>query len=328
MNLKSMLTTITAAMICLTGTPLIPALADISMMTASAEDELTYGELTYKVIGDTVTISCCDKSAVTVDIPAKIDGKSVTTIGLSAFADCTSLTTVTIPESVTMIGMGAFAGCTSLQSITVPKSVTVLSTSVFSGCTSLKTAVIQANITYLGASVFSDCTSLRSISLPESVTSVGISAFSGCTNLTSIWIPKGMTKVIMNAFSGTFLTDIYYAGTEAQWKKVDVDNNNDPFTTATVHFNAAALPEPDLLLGDVNGDDAINASDAAVVLITAAQIGAGDAVDLTDKQKSAADVNKDSKINASDAAVILMYAAAVGAGDKDVKIEDFITSTQ
>ncbi len=319
---------LTAAIVCLTGTPMLPeCMTQFVSVTASAEEDLTYGDLTYKVLGDTVTITGCTDTAVSLDIPAEIDGHAVTIIGLGAFKDRTALTSVKIPDSVTMIGMEAFAG-TGLQSITIPESVTVLSTSVFSGCASLKRAVIQAQVTYLGASLFSDCTSLQSISIPESVTSIGISAFSGCTSLTDIWIPKGMTKVIMNAFSNTALTDIYYAGTEAQWKNISVDSGNDAFTAAGVHYDAAALPEPELLLGDVNDDTAINASDAAVVLIAAAQIGAGGEPELTDKQKSAADVNKDNKINASDAAIILIYAAAVGAGEKDVKIEDFVNTSK
>lgn len=77
------------------------------------------------------------------------------------------------------------------------------------------------------------------------------------------------------------------------------------------------------LLGDLNGDTIVNASDAAQILIAAAVIGAGQDSGLTEAQKNAADVNHDSSINASDAAVILIYAAAIGAG-QDVKLTDFV----
>lgn len=72
-------------------------------------------------------------------------------------------------------------------------------------------------------------------------------------------------------------------------------------------------------LGDVNGDNLVNASDAAIVLIAAANIGAGTDSGLTETQKTAADINSDTQINASDAAVILIYAAAVGAGQQAVE---------
>ena len=68
------------------------------------------------------------------------------------------------------------------------------------------------------------------------------------------------------------------------------------------------------LLGDLNGDDTVNASDAAVLLIAAAEIGAGNASGLTEEQEVAADVDYDRTINASDSANILIYAADVGAG--------------
>ena len=59
-----------------------------------------------------------------VTIPTNINGLTVTTIGASAFIDCTSLTNVTIPNSVTSIGEYAFYDCTSLTSVTIPNSVT------------------------------------------------------------------------------------------------------------------------------------------------------------------------------------------------------------
>ena len=82
-------------------------------------------------------------------------------------------------------------------------------------------------------------------------------------------------------------------------------------------------PQKQTLLGDVNGDGIVNASDAAQILIAAAAFGAGNSYGLTNAQITAADVNGDGSINASDAAVILIYAAGIGAG-QDVKIEDFV----
>ena len=56
---------------------------------------------------------------------------SVTSIGLSAFRDCSSLTSVEIPNSVTSIGSSAFYGCTGLTSIEIPNSVTTIDSSAF-----------------------------------------------------------------------------------------------------------------------------------------------------------------------------------------------------
>ncbi|MCR4647288.1 MAG: leucine-rich repeat protein [Oscillospiraceae bacterium] len=76
-------------------------------------------------------------------------------------------------------------------------------------------------------------------------------------------------------------------------------------------------------MGDVNEDGVVNASDAALVLIASAIIGAGDASGLTESQKKAADVNADGSINASDAACILQFAAVRGSGT-DMTMKEFM----
>ena len=68
----------------------------------------------------------------------------VTSIGSSAFYDCSSLTSMVIPASVTSIGKQAFYGCSSLTSIVIPDGVTSIGEQAFWGCSSL------ASITFNG----------------------------------------------------------------------------------------------------------------------------------------------------------------------------------
>ena len=165
--------------------------------------------------------------------PVSPEGDKVTSIGRSAFRDCTSLTSITIPDSVTSIGSEAFLGCSGLTSITIPDSVTNINNWTFSGCTSLnsiqvdenntvyhsdgnclietatktmlvgcKTSVIptDGSVTSIGAYAFYSCTSLTSITIPDSVTSIGCRAFYGCTGLTIITVPDSVTSIEGNAF--------------------------------------------------------------------------------------------------------------------------------
>ncbi len=135
--------------------------------------------------------------------------EGVTSIGYDAFNGCTSLTSITIPNSVTSIGYNAFNGCTSLTSITIPNSVTSIGSYAFNGCTSLTSITIPEGVTSIGSSAFYCCTSLTSITIPNSVTSIGYNAFNGCTSLTSITIPNSVTSIGYDAFDGCDSLIIY-----------------------------------------------------------------------------------------------------------------------
>ena len=166
---------------------------------------------------------------------------SVTSIGSSAFVNCTALTSVTIPNSVIGIGDGAFSGCTSLTNVTIPNGVTGIGQQAFSGCTNLTSVTIGSSVTSMGTTLYSSpfdgCTSLTNFSvdaanlafsslngvvfdkaqttlilfppgrggsyvIPASVTNIGVRAFAGCKSLTNVTIGNGVTNIGPGAFSG------------------------------------------------------------------------------------------------------------------------------
>ena len=184
----------------LLGLVTFAAMAVLCAVCAGAE---TYGDYEYYVRDDgTVEITDYNGSAEKVDIPAEINGKSVTSIGNGAFKDCTSLVNITIPDSVTGIGFNAFYGCTSLTNITIPNSVTSIGDSAFYDCASLTSITIPDSLTNISTSTFSGCTSLTNITISDSVASIGEYAFYGCISLTSITIPNSVTEIGIFAFSG------------------------------------------------------------------------------------------------------------------------------
>ncbi len=126
----------------------------------------------------------------------------VTSIGQSAFWNCTSLTSITIPNSVTSIGQSAFRNCTSLTSITIPNSVMSIGNSAFENCSSLTSIIIPNSVTSIGIYAFDGCSGLTSITIPNSVASIGNRAFHGCRSLTSITIPNSVTSIGNRAFDG------------------------------------------------------------------------------------------------------------------------------
>ena len=126
---------------------------------------------------------------------------SVTSIGERVFMDCSGLTSATIGNSVTSIGNYAFDGCKSLTSITLGNSVTSIGESAFEGCKSLTSVTIPNSVTSIGNQAFCYCEGLISVTIPNSVTSIGDSAFMCCSGLTSITIPNSVTSIGDYAFN-------------------------------------------------------------------------------------------------------------------------------
>ena len=127
----------------------------------------------------------------------------MTSIGEWAFKQCSSLTSVEIPNSVTSIGDDAFSGCSSLTSVEIPNSVTSIGESAFESCSSLTSVEIPNSVTSIGWGAFKQCSSLTSVEIPNSVTSIGDYAFRDCSRLTSVEIPNSVTSIGSEAFYGT-----------------------------------------------------------------------------------------------------------------------------
>ena len=120
------------------------------------------------------------------------------------------MTNLVLPSGVTSIGHSAFYECSGLTSLTLPSGITSINYSTFSCCSGLTNLVLPSSVTSIGNNAFSSCHGLTSITLPSSVTSIGDYAFSGCYGLTSITLPSGVTSIGKYAFSDcSSLASIY-----------------------------------------------------------------------------------------------------------------------
>ena len=130
-------------------------------------------------------------------------------MGNQFFKGCTGLTSIVLPEWVIRIADQTFSGCTSLTSVVLPGGLKCIASQAFRGCTSLTSIELPEGLTEIGGSAFYDCKSLTSIELPEGVTFTNSAVFSNCSSLTSIVLPSGFKEVPQHTFSYcTSLTSI------------------------------------------------------------------------------------------------------------------------
>ena len=102
--------------------------------------------------------------SITIPEKVRIGGKvyTVTSIGYFAFKECSSLTSINIPESVTNIGKSAFSGCERLTGINIPESVTSIEKWAFSGCSNLDIVIDNSKKNVeVGIFAFDGCKSVK-----------------------------------------------------------------------------------------------------------------------------------------------------------------------
>lgn len=191
----------------------------------------------------TLTITDYDGFSKDLEIPAEINGKSVTELGESAFAYHYKIKSIKIPNTVNIIGSKAFESCSSMENVSIPDSITTIQTAAFWFCTSLKEIILPDSVTSIGKNVCCACeamekvvlsknlniipdsafaqTKIHKVVIPEGVTEIDEGAF---WNLTCIELPDSINKLKINLYEAKVL----YQGTKEQWNNILFDDNLRP----------------------------------------------------------------------------------------------------
>ena len=187
-----------------------------------ADGSALTGTLTIPATINGATVTAIGANAFqNLGIPKVQFPEGITTINYGAFADCTALESLTLPDSLTAIkggnnGRGAFSGCTALKSVRFGSGLTTIGdgwqntsdtnpdetagTGAFGLCSNLETVEFGPNLQSIGRHAFSECIALKVLTLPDSLQQIEINAFYHNTSLASVSFGTGLTMINAYAF--------------------------------------------------------------------------------------------------------------------------------
>ena len=145
-------------------------------------------------IGDEAFYECKALTEFCSDTAFIIPGK-LQTIGARAFYKCQSINEVNFNESVSSLGESAFENCTSLKTVALSSLLETIPKAAFKGCNNLVRVIFKAGNKTIGESAFESCIKLGGIELAYSINKIDNYAFRGCTRLMSVEIPNGEVTI-------------------------------------------------------------------------------------------------------------------------------------
>lgn len=148
---------------------------------------------TVTTIGSDAFTHCENLKSVSIAGAVKIERR--------AFAECSSLTAVTLPETLTSLEEMVFSSCTALERISLPDSLEQIPNHLFESCSALKSVAFGAKVRSIGNSAFYLCEAFEHAQLPETLVSLGEYAFYE-SGIMSLQIPEGITEIPYRAFTG------------------------------------------------------------------------------------------------------------------------------
>ena len=160
------------------------------------------GALTIQGTGDMPTVQGYGYPWKAFDVRTVTISNGVTSIAEEAFADCTEITSVSLPDSLASIGYAAFRGCHSLGNFSkIPEGLGYIGNEAFRDCRSLTSFNIPSSCSRLGANLFKDSSlTYLTSSSGGSLTEIKTNTFYGCPDLRYVTLPDSMPRICYNAF--------------------------------------------------------------------------------------------------------------------------------
>ena len=181
-----------------------------SGVTEEIETAANKALITITISGGTTELYYYDDNIIPVKafydrgdiISANIES-GITGISERAFAACSGLTSLTMPDTVTTLGINVFSNAKSLSTIHISSGLTSLPNSVFEGA-GLTAITVPDTITSVGERCFTNCYNLTNAYLPDTITTSALSSyfFSSCSGMTSVHIPNGIKNLGHYCFTG------------------------------------------------------------------------------------------------------------------------------
>lgn len=230
------------------------------------------------------------------DVSGTYDGAFGYIFGRTSSADIDYYIQYSILNDTSLSGYG-YAVPTALRSIKVTDA-TQIPIGAFSNLTDLDSVTLNSEIIDIGAYSFYNCSGITgNMTIPEGVTSIGSCAFYGCSGLSGVTIFKSVTNIGGYAFG--------YDGDNAKNDGFTIYGYTD--TAAETYANANSFKfvnlEPEVVLGDVDGDGVMTLADAIMVHKSTLYL-----TELTGQALKNADIDANGTVNLRDA-ILLQWLA-------------------
>ena len=174
------------------------------------------------------------------DIKKVVFEKGVENVGSFSFYNCTNLKEVVFSDTIVLIGESAFQNCSSIEKLEFGKLIYQIWNFAFSGCNSLKNVKLPDHLRFF-SDAFCDCKALEEVTIPESLGSLPRESFSNCPALKTVRLTKYTSNLNYSFRNCPNIKDVYYKGTEEDWKNKVV--NNDNLSNAEIHYLGYTPPD-------------------------------------------------------------------------------------